>query len=175
MIHIVILEYKLTVSYKTEHSYHTIHRLSSWYLPKGVENLCPQKKMQKNVYSSFIHNCQNLFCKEIKLVNPKGNQSWIFIGRTNTEAEAPILWPLDVKSWLIGKDPDAGKDWGQEEKGQQRMRWWDGITDSKFMNLSKLWETVKDKGAWPDAVHGFTKSRTRLSDWPTRINQDVFQ
>ena len=54
--------------------------------------------------------------KEIKLVNPKGNQPWIFIGRTDAEAAAPILWPLDVKNWLIGKDPDAGKDWGQEKK-----------------------------------------------------------
>ena len=58
-----------------------------------------------------------LDCKEIQPVNPKGNQSWIFIGRTDAEAEAPILWPLDAKSWLTGKDPDTGKDWGQEEKG----------------------------------------------------------
>ena len=58
-----------------------------------------------------------LDCKEIKPVNPKGNQSWIFIGRTDAEVEAPIIWPPDVKSWLIGKDPDAGKDWRQEEKG----------------------------------------------------------
>jgi len=58
-----------------------------------------------------------LDCKEIQPVNPKGNQSWIFIGRTDVETEAPILWPPDVKSWLIGKDPDAGKDWRQEEKG----------------------------------------------------------
>ena len=67
-----------------------------------------------------------LDCKEIKLVNPKGNQSWIFIGRTDAEAEAPILWPPHVKSWLIGKDPDAGKDWGQEEKGtteDEMARW----------------------------------------------------
>ena len=59
----------------------------------------------------------SLGCKEIKLVNPKGYQPWIFTGRTDAEAEAPVLWPPDVKSWLIGKDPDAGKDWGQEEKG----------------------------------------------------------
>ena len=62
-------------------------------------------------------------CKEIKPVNPKGNQSWIFIGRTDAEAETSILWPPGMKSWLIGKDSDAGKDWRQEEKGQQRMRW----------------------------------------------------
>ena len=58
-----------------------------------------------------------LDCKEIKPVNPKGNQPWIFTGRTDTEAEAPVLWPSDAKSWVIGKDPDAGNDWGQEEKG----------------------------------------------------------
>ena len=63
-----------------------------------------------------------LDCKEIKLVNPKGNQLWIFIGRNDAEAEAPILWPPDATSWLIEKDPDAGKDWRQEEKGEAEMR-----------------------------------------------------
>ena len=71
-----------------------------------------------------------LDCKEIQPINPKGNQSWLFIGRTDPEAETPILWPPDAKSWLIGKDPDAEKEWRQEEKGKQRMRWLDGITDS---------------------------------------------
>ena len=69
-----------------------------------------------------------LNCKEIQPVNPKGNQSWIFIGRPEAEAETPILWPPDAKNRVIGKDSDAGKDWRQEEKGWQRMRWLDGIT-----------------------------------------------
>ena len=69
-----------------------------------------------------------LDCKEIKPVNPKGNQPWKLIGRIDAEAEAPILWPPDGKSRLTGKDPDAGEDWRQEEKGQQKMRWLDGIT-----------------------------------------------
>ena len=79
-----------------------------------------------------------LDCKDIQPVHPKGDQSW-FIGRTDVEAETPLLWPPDEKSWLIWKDPDAGKDWGQEEKGRQRVRWLDGITFSVDMGLSGLW------------------------------------
>ena len=84
----------------------------------------------------------------------------MFIGRTDIEAETPILWPHDAKSQLIGKDLDAGKDYGQEEKGSTEEKGLDGITNSMDMNFGKLWEIVRHREAWPSAVHGVTKSRT---------------
>ena len=106
-----------------------------------------------------------LDCKEIQPVHPKGNQYWVFIGRTDAEAEAPIFWPPDVKNWLTGKALMLGKTEGRR-RGWQRIRWLDGISDLMDMNFSKLHELVMmDREAWGAAVHGAAKRQTRLSNW----------
>ena len=110
-----------------------------------------------------------LDCKEIQPVHPKGDQSWVFIGRTDIEAETSILWPPDRKSWLIWKDTDAGKDWGQEEKGmtEDEMAGWHHRLDGHESEWTP--GVGMDREAWRAAVLGVTKSQTQLSDW-TELN-----
>ena len=122
------------------------------------KNWCFWTVVLEKTYESLLE------CKEIKTVNAKGNQSWLFIGRT--DAEAPKLWPPDVKSQLIRKDPDAGKDWRLEEKGvtEDEMVGW-----HHWFNGQEFEQTPEDGEDWHAVVHGFTKRQTWLSDWTTTI------
>ena len=122
-----------------------------------LKNWCFWIVVLEKILESFLD------CKEIKPVHPKGNQHWIFTGRTDAEAETPILWPPDAKSRLTGKDPDAEQ--GKRRRGWQTMQWLECITNAMDMSLSKLWETVKEREVGRAAVHRMAKSWTWLSDW----------
>ena len=110
-----------------------------------------------------------LDCKEIQPVHPKGNQPWIFIGRTDAEAETPVLWPLVRRNDSFKKTLMLGKIEGRRRWGRQRMWWLDGIADAMDMSLSRLWELVMGREAWPASVHEVTKSWTWLNNW-TELN-----
>ena len=132
----------------------------SWTIKKvqiSMLSICDSEKTLENPLDS----------KDTKVLNPKGNKSWIFTGRTDDEAEVPILWATDGKSWLTGKDPDAGVNRGQEEKEGKadEIAWWH--YDSVDMSLSKFWEIVKDRQACYTAVHGLKKSQAKLRNRTT--------
>ena len=131
----------------------------------ALNNWCFQTVMlEKNLQS-------HLDCKEIQLVHTKGDQSWVLIGRTDAEAETPVLWPPGAKSWITGKYPGTGKDWRQKEKGQQRMRGLD--TNAMDTNLSKLWK-ILNRVAWQAAVHGVAGSQILLGDWTITIADSCY-
>ena len=155
----------------TFYFWHTIHSITFPVVTYSCESWTIKKAEHWRIWCLWAVVLEkapesSLDSKVIKPVNLKGVQPWIFTGRTDVEAEAPVSWSSDVNRWLIGKVPDAGQDWGQKEK---RMRWLDCITDAMNMNLGQLREMVGDREAWCAVVHGVTKSRTWLGNWATTI------
>ena len=129
-------------------------RCESWTIKKEEQNGCFCTVVVEKTFENPLDS------KEIKLVNLKENQPWIFIGSTDAEAEAPVLWPPDARSQLTGKYPDAGEDWRQKDKKVTKkvIQWtWTWAN----------WEMVRDRESWCAAVHGVMKSQTRLGDWTT--------
>ena len=155
----ITLPIKVPLSFSSSHVWMwELDYKESWVL----KNWCFWTVMLEKTLESPLE------CKEIQPVHSKANQSWIFIGRTDAEVEAPIVWPPDAKNWLIGKDPDTGKDWRQEKKGMTRMRWLDGITD----RWTWVWAS---SGSWwwtgnPGMLQSMElQSQTQLSNWTELI------
>ena len=135
-----------------------MYRYENWTIKKAKYQRTDAFELE-NVLEKTLESPMD--SEEIKPVNLKGNQSWLFIGRMDAEAEAPILWPPDAKSWPIGKDPDAGKDWRQKEKGmtENEMIGW-----HHWLDGHEFEQTLGD-GQGHAVVHGVTKGQTQLSDW----------
>ena len=147
----------------------SMYRCESWTI----------KKAQRQRIDAFkLWCCRRLLkspldIQETKPVNPKGNQPWIFIGMTDAEAEAPVLWPPDANNWLIAKDPDAGKDWKQEEKGMKEdemVRWQHQLDAREFEQVPGLGD---GQGSLVCCIHGVANSQTWLSEWATKCQKPI--
>ena len=144
--------------------YSCLKKSHGWRSLVGYSPWCHKEShTTEQLHFHFLESPLN--CKDIKPVNPKGNQPWIFIERTNAEAETPILWLPDAKSQIIGKYSCAGKDWGQWRRRWKRTRCLDGIMGSVDKSLSKPWDILKNREHWCAAVHRVAKSQTQLSNW----------